>query len=484
MTDPTAAAARLYSDLHSGFQLVAAVEAALPVSWLTLDLVALQRKPLPVVEEFTLRLCQQGVNTIPDIAAVLGVDNDVVQTAVAGQLSAETLDYRMVRQPEGPGVRTLRLTPAGVKAVTELETTTPQRVEQTNAFDRLQWVPAEYSKSELITRDQAKASGMVFLPSSRTHEVTAQDVTPRTLNTLFANTDKDVDPAPSRRLSASVQLDVLAVEAVTRQPRRYLPVVLLVFSALEFDEVRLSVVVDDLASDRHSDLLLQAGGADKLGITVAEPVGEPELPAHLRELRVSYETVRGLQKRADNTRPGASCTAPGDAAADDSVTARAELAALTVRSVPTFEHRELLAHALRDARRRFLLITPFVRDAVVDQDLIADLEVLLRRRGFLAHIAYGLGHPAREHDSEAINRLRKLAERYPNLTLVRLREAVPGCLIFDDTWINSSFDWLAYCGGPDRAYRREEGTLIRATDIVNNRYAEAVATLKSSLEVR
>jgi hypothetical protein len=477
MTDPTTTAARRYSELHSGFHLVAAIEAAIPVSWLTLDLVALERKPLPVVEEFVLRLCQQGVDTIPDIAAVLGVDNDVVQTAVAGQLSAETLDYRLVRQPNRRSMRAISLTPAGVTAVTELETTTPQRVEQQYAFDRLRWAPTEHTKSDLITHAEAQAAGMVPLPSSRTRAVTTQDVTPRALNTLITYTEENPDPTPLRRPRSSAQMEVLAVEAVTRQPRRYLPVVLLVFSALDFNEVRLSVVVDDLASEPHGHALLEAGGTEKLGITVAEPLGEPELPAHLLEQRAPYDTVRGLQKRADNTPPGTPVVSR-DAVPDDSATARAELDALTVRAVPTFEHRELLTHALRDTRRRLLLITPHLRDAVVNHDLITQLEHLLRRRGLVAHIAYGLGD--REQDADAVNRLRKLDERHTNLTVVRLRDALPHCLIFDDTWINSSFDWLSFRSGPERAYRREEGTLIRATSIVNDQYAKVVAAIESN----
>ncbi len=480
MTDTTTIAARRYSELHSGFELVTAVEAAIPVSWLTLDLVALERKPLPVVEEFVLRLCQQGVDTISDIAAVLGVDQEVVRTAVAGQLSAETLDYRLNRRPGEPATRSISLTAAGTKAVIDLETTTPQRVEQQYAFDRLRWVPTEHTKNDIITRDEAQAGGLLTLPSSRTREVTTQDVTPRALNMLITDTEVNPNPTPPRRpRSATAKLEVLAVEAVTRQPRRYLPVVLLVFSAIDFDEVRLSVVVDDLASEPHSRAVLEAGGADKLGITVNEPIGEPELPAHLLEQRAPYNTVRGLQRRADNTPPDIP-SAARDAAPHDSATARAELAALAVRAVPTFEHRELLAHALQDTRRRFVLITSRLRAAVINHDLIAQLERMLRRRGLVAHIAYGLGHPDDEHDTEAINRLSKLNARYPNLTLVQIRNALPHCLIFDDTWINSSFDWLSFRGGRERAYRREEGTLISAAGIVNERYTEAVATIESN----
>ncbi|MDQ3576054.1 MAG: hypothetical protein M3443_00280 [Actinomycetota bacterium] len=473
MTDYTVTAARRYSELHSGFRLVTAVEAAIPVSWLTLDLVALERKPLPVVEEFTLRLCQQGMDTIPGIAAVLGLDDNVVRTAVANQLSAETLDYRLTRRPDGKAVRTIRLTETGVQAATDLNTTTPQRVEQNNAFDRLLWVPTEHTKTDLISRDQAQAAGRVLLPASRTREVATADVTPRALNTLISESEEHVRSS-SRLTNSSTQLEVLAVEAITRQPRRYLPVVLLVFSALDFDEIRLSVVVDDLTSEPHSSALQAAGGSDKLGITVAAPVGEPPLPTHLQEQRVPYDTVRGLQRRADNTRPG-NPPAQKDAVPDDSATARAELNALTVRSVPTFEHRELLAKALSEPRRRLLLITSHIADAVVDQALANKMDVLLRRQGFSAHIAYRAAT-----GGEGERRLRRLAERYANLTLIALSHEVPHCLIFDDTWINSAFDWLSYCGGPDLVYRAEEGTLVRAVDLVRHRYDEAVALIEVS----
>ncbi|MBF6336839.1 hypothetical protein IU450_13185 [Nocardia abscessus] len=479
MTDPTVTAARRYSELHSGFHLVAAVEAAIPISWLTLDLVALERKPLPVVDEFVLRLCQQGVNTIPDIAAVLGIEDDVVRNAVAGQLSAETLDYSLVHQLQRRGVPTIRLTAAGEKSVVELGTTTPQRVEQHYAFDRLRWIPTEHTKADVITRDEAQTAGAVLLPTSHTREVTAQDVSPRTLNTLI--TDSEIDReravAPARNTRASALLEILAVEAVTRQPRRYLPAVLLVFSAIDFQEVRLSVVVDDLVSEQHGQALLKAGGTDNLGIIVVDPVGEPELPAELVAQRAPYNTVRGLQRRADNTVPGGSALS-ADAPASDSATARAELSALTVRAVPVFEHREFLAHALRETRRRLLLVTPHIHDAVIDTEFCSQLETLLRRRRFVAHIAYGSSQFDREHGKKAINRLSKLGERFSNLTVIRLEDPRPPCFIFDDSWINSSFGWLSFRGGPERIYRREEGTLIRATDVVNDKYSEVLSAIE------
>ncbi|PQP21141.1 hypothetical protein [Rhodococcus opacus] len=468
MTDTTAITARRFSDLHPGFELVHAVEAAIPVSWLTLELLAQERKPLPVVDEFVLRLSNRGVDKVADIAAVLGLDDDTIQAAVAQQLSAETVDYR----PDYHGGRMVVLTPAGKRAVTDLATTTPKRAEQQQAFDRLVWEPMPHNASDLVTRADAQSQGMILLPSRRTHDVTADDVTARALNRILE----------SQHRGSEIPVEVLTVEDITRQPRRFLPVILLIFSATEFDDVRLSIVVDDSTTEEHDSALIELGGAERLGIRVETPIGEPELPSELREQRVSHETVRSLQRRAD-TWPS-----PDDAVAkhvdarqsDDSTTARAELAGLTVRSVPVFEHRELLAHAMEHASRRFLLATPSVSDSVVTDDMLDKLESLLRRRGLTAHIAYGLGQADSYHDAGAVKRLGTLARRFDNLTFSHIQDVHPGILIFDDTWVNSSFSWLSYRGTPRRTYRKEEGTLVRSMDIVDDRYTQYTELINMS----
>ncbi|MEU3626923.1 hypothetical protein BS329_39450 [Amycolatopsis coloradensis] len=126
---------------------------------------------------------------------------------------------------------------------------------------------------------------------------------------------------------------------------------------------------------------------------------------------------------------------------------------------------------MASARRRFLLVAPVLRAAVVTDGLIAQLEMMLRRRDLVARIAYGLGHPDRDHDADALERLTCLADAHVNLSLVRAHD-----LIFDDTWANTGFDWLSF-GGPDRVYRREEGTLIRSA-AVDDRYAHCASELE------
>jgi len=193
--------------------------------------------------------------------------------------------------------------------------------------------------------------------------------------------------------------------------------------------------------------------------------------------------VRSLQRRADNPPPslvGSIVDPDASGVVDDSATARAELDALTIRSVPTFEHRDLLDQAVTHARHRFLLIAPILRSAVLDR-VIDKLEVLIRQPGITAHIGYGLGHNQRDHDRSALDRLTSLAKRHKNLTVADLGSPHPHILIFDDTWINTNFDWLSFQGGPTRNYRGEEGTLIRAIDVVDDQYHQYTSVIDNAV---
>ncbi|RNH98228.1 hypothetical protein EEZ25_27070 [Micromonospora aurantiaca] len=460
MADTTVIAARRYSDQHPGYRLAYAGEAAVPVSLLTLDVLAQERKRLPLVDEFVLRLADHGIHKIDNMAAVLGIDTATVSAAVTAQMSAETVEYR----PDSLGGRKVLLTQSGRRAVEELSTVTPQRVEYSQAFDRMLWQPIPHGRADLVTRADAESQGMRILPSFRTADVDTSDVSPRRLNLLLDQAQQD---------NGRPAIEVLSVEAITRQPRLFLPAVLLVFASDTADDLRFNIVVDDMLSEHHDSALHQVGGVERTKIQVAPAVGEPDLPSPLRQQRIPYDAVRDLQRRADNPPPRDDST-PGTASTGvkehESVTARSALEALTVRSVPLFEHRELLTTALNTARTRLLLAAPFVRDAVVNGDFLAKLEIMLRRSGLSAHIGYGLGQDPAHSDDNALSRLRALARRYPLLKLAYVPDFYPNVLIFDDTWVNSGFEWLSFRDQPTRTYRPEEGTLVRDKAHVDERY--------------
>lgn len=140
-----------------------------------------------------------------------------------------------------------------------------------------------------------------------------------------------------------------------------------------------------------------------------------------------------------------------------------------VRSVSVFEHADLLALALDCAESRILIVSPWVRSAVVTTDFIAKVEQRLRA-GVQVTIAHGYGDDDKGSDDFALRRLENLANRYEHFEFVRLKNTHAKILIFDGQWVSTSFNWLSFRGDPERTYRMEEGTLVSIPSRVDQEY--------------
>src|SRR4051812_30182480 len=83
--------ARRYANARSGASLIAYREVALPLFRVDCELLVLQRKPVPPIQEFVLRAIQAGLRDPGDIAGLLGVDHPIVLGAAAELLRSEAL---------------------------------------------------------------------------------------------------------------------------------------------------------------------------------------------------------------------------------------------------------------------------------------------------------------------------------------------------------------------------------------------------------
>jgi hypothetical protein len=93
-------------------------------------------------------------------------------------------------------------------------------------------------------------------------------------------------------------------------------------------------------------------------------------------------------------------------------------------------------------------------------------------------LAYGLGRPEDDTrtDRRAVEDLSRLAGRYENLTFKRLNTHAK-VLIWDNSWINTSFNWFSFLGDPRRTYHMEEGTLVRLPEVVEREYQKYAALI-------
>jgi hypothetical protein len=115
-----------------GLRLLDIVDAAIPVTKLAVDVMAQERKPLPLLDEFVLRFVDGGVRDIDGLAAVLGLERQQVLAGAALQISQNTLRNR--------GLGHLELTDLGREIVDDAKAVQPVLTQLPVVFDRLSWV--------------------------------------------------------------------------------------------------------------------------------------------------------------------------------------------------------------------------------------------------------------------------------------------------------------------------------------------------------
>lgn len=426
---------RRFGNARPGLELIGVEDAAIPVTVLRADVLAQERKELPITEEFVLRFVERGVDTPDEIATYLGLDAAHVLEASAVQVSENNL------RQKGSGGR-LALTAQGVEVVRNASAVQPVLRNLPVKFDRLTWQLADYPESRLVQKKEAQTSGLMLIPAEKNARIGLDDVTPSAFNALLRGD----------------QLQVLRIHKVSVKRHMYLPVQLLVYGDPGREEIELAACIEDDLSEVHGLALDRIEAVQRLSLSVGDPPPRPILDADLEAQRVTGEPNSGDRNSAGAAAPGSAFTS-------------------SVRSVSVFEHPDILDEALTTAKKRLLIISPWVRGAVVTTDFRAKLEQRLRA-GVHVTVAHGYGADDSGSDEAALRSLGNLASRFPKFAFVRVKNTHAKILIFDNNWLSTSFNWLSFRGDPDRTYRMEEGTLVTIPTRVQQEYERYIQLIE------
>lgn len=440
---------RRFSNSRPGLELLGLVEAALPVTTLRIDVLAQERKPLPLLDEFILQFVREGVQDPDELTAILGLDREQVLNVAADQISEGNL-----RRTEAG----LGLTAQGLEVARDLAAITPVIRQLPVPFDRVTWTIENYAQISLIRKKDAEERGYLMLPAKKKSRIAPTDVTVERFGEITRERDD------RNRLVEILQIRKIAAQ----NQHRYLPVQLLVWGSVDNGEVELGVCIDGELRPEHGLELAANDVVKKLNIQVGEPQQRPILDPELERLRVPAEEVEVLTNSPETA---------------DSPAAPAEdrprnIDEIQVRSVSVFEHPEHLEKALTGAKKRLLIISPWIKGGVVNADFVGKLERRIRA-GVEVYIGYGIGTDDYDCDEWALRKLQNLAKRFEDkpFHFVRLQNTHAKILIYDGIWINTSFNWMSFKGDPDRTFRMEEGTLVQIPSEVDKAYTQYVDVL-------
>ena len=313
------------------------------------------------------------------------------------------------------------LTDKGVSSVNELSQITPEDKTINLAYDgllhrfmyvdrSLRWRPQDLKRNDLLEIPAFPADPPEIDP---------------TFTNAIANTIRDQTSEAEQELIAVIGLD-------GRREKFFRKAVALVFQSVDrADDLSiLFAVVDGRHSEDHSSAFARAEGRRKLGImgilrddnsVIPEILGqdvasqladESEVTALRRATEGFREQLKRLELRsADASEEQKEQLASEAENIEQKIDeAEAALSRLPVRLLEVHEHPALLNDALTTAQERLLIVSPWIRAAVVDEAFIARLESLVSK-AVQVTIAYGIddGRGGSGNDQATEERLKKLA---------------------------------------------------------------------------
>lgn len=463
---------------RAGYQLISYREVALPLFKIDLELLVLERKDLPPIQEFVLRSVDQGLIDTASIAGLLGIDESIVRTATAQLISDDNVV--LVGRSDGNRRHRLKLTEKGRMAALEASYVQPTEVTIPVWVDGLtrrvlsiagkgrQWFPSSQAAQRGLVEIAAfprRRPGLEAIPLDSVQEVIRAETAGR-----------------------RAQREIIGVTGMGKARRFAREGVALAYRA-PGEEPVITLVVDGEPSEAHGDAFARAMARSARKLTSnewhdARQVAEREVAADVLDQAVdSIQTERLEDERVDLQRENerlrdAAQRADGDELAElreqlhESETRQRELKAaldnISVRQVPVYEHRRYLDRALNEAQQRVLIVSPWIRFEVVDDNLVRRFRALLDR-GVELWIGHGItkegGYRAKakgEKDRSAERKLELLRDDYPKLfRMTRFGDTHAKILVCDSRFsIITSFNWLSFRGDEKLDFRDERGYYV------------------------
>lgn len=484
-------AAHRFGHERTGFELVTVEPVALPKFKVTMRLVVQTVKELAPLPEFVLKAMKIGLAVPREIAYYLGVDDRIAKSVVAELSQLECITFT-----REDGDARVTMTERGRKTLEAAEVMTPEEVRGSVFFDGLLRRPVADSEAGLLRPRELRDSGLVELPPMLSAKPVIEELSPGTVREVFR--------VPSRPYEGVKRRELLSVREIERSERLFAPALALVYKAAGGTDVQVGFLVHDTLSGPHERAFAKGDGPRSTGLTkhaleaatVSEAAIQTLGEAAVRsaaDVVVVAEAQKKLAEATDEIERAEESLedADGEAAqgaAERAITeahraqeaAEAELSAYTVRVLNTYDHPRFLDDALLNSTSRLLIVSPWIRRAVMTTTRMSRLHLLLVR-GVEVFIGYGIEEnesrdPLMPDDLEAGRALEALAEQHDNFHFVRLGDEHSKVLVSDTKYlIVGSFNWLSFRGDRHRRHRGERSILCTSRLKINETFDEVTA---------
>jgi hypothetical protein len=468
-----------------GYTLVSYGEVGLPYYRVQLRVEVLEHKEIGPFPEFVLRGVEAGVDEPDGLGELLGLDERVLEATVVDLLGSDDLFLGRAGEAE---TTTLALTPKGRRTLETAVAIVPQETLIEIHYDALLQSP-EPPLDQYLMPIELKDLGIREIPPARTRPPDLGRLQPQ-----FHQIDAVIRALGARR---AAKRDLLALRAVESRKRIFRTAIALVFRAEDDSNVQVAFAIDGKLSERHEEAFAQSKLMRKIGIgtdgleaaesAIAELLGSDLMTQALGTTAPAIATDEGGPEvdaaggdaeevsTAGSVEGMAAVSVPAEPKSDQEESSVARLDLPSVAIVETYDHPGYLQQALTTAQDRILIVSPWIRGAVVNHRFFQQLEARLAA-GVDVFIGWGItpleAGDDRDADSSVLQKFGRLKETYRwNFTYTRLGDTHAKVLICDRSFmIVSSFNWLSFKGDPSRTFRDERGVLVSLPDEIDRQF--------------
>lgn len=450
---------------RSDYRLADYAEVGLPIYRISSRIFTQVLKRISAIDEFLLQLVRAGVHRTEEISAFLGLPIAFVDESLSQLLSSDLLAL----SPSSDRSQRLSLSEKGKKALDGAETLVPEERAHTIEFDAILRKVVRHGREQLLTSRQTRDLGYKQIRPLLKKQIGVSDLPLRDVQKSF---NDGLSKRDTRRT-------ILAICELYRKNLYFLPAVCAIYRAVDGPDVQVSFVVDGKHSPEHDQAFAQADGAHLLHIDrdlarfsdSAENLEtiEQEVKEALLEARLGAANSQDGERATTVVRPVTDTESWSFLTAEQQV----ELKQAGLTYLDAQGHYPVLVHALKAARYRLLIHTPFLHELIVTDEFVRDMEKLLKS-GCKVYIGYGMPDsdvqkPTKSH-LRVVERLEKIARRYSNLFFKKV-DSHAKVLLQDELFVVlGSFNWLSFRGDPDRTFRDEQSALIALPSMVERKF--------------
>lgn len=146
--------------------------------------------------------------------------------------------------------------------------------------------------------------------------------------------------------------------------------------------------------------------------------------------------------------------------------------------IHTYQIREYLLKASKEAKNRLMIISPWIKANVVDEKFISTLKDTLKRK-VQVHIIYGIKGLKVQNDEKSIKQLENLKANYKNLQFDKTNNTHRKQIICDDKFaIVTSFNFLSFRADPHLTYRDELGVILRDKQTIEDLFKSGINLIR------